>query len=100
MFGWLGNFGSTRSSRWRSVRADHLKKEPCCVACGRSRQVDVHHVVPVSVDPGRELDPENLITLCGDPCHLVHGHLLDWKKWNPHVREDAARYFGRVQKFG
>lgn len=99
MFGWINNaFG--RSSRWKTIRQAHLRDEPCCVACGRSRQVDVHHVVPVSVDPDRELDPDNLITLCSDPCHFVHGHLLDWKKSNPHVREDAARYFGRIQKFG
>ncbi len=79
------------------MRADHLKREPCCVACGRSRQVDVHHVVPVSVDPERELDPENLVTLCSDPCHFVHGHLMNFRSWNSSVRADAEAYFEKLK---
>ena len=65
------------------------------MACGRRKSLEVHHVVPVSEDPAMELDPENLVTLCGDPCHLVFGHLLSWKNSNPHVRDDAAKYLAR-----
>lgn len=97
MIGWLfkraDEYG--RSGSWARVRREHLSREPACVACGRSKSLEVHHVVPVSHDPTRELDPENLVTLCGDPCHLVFGHLLSWTRANPHVREDAARYLDR-----
>lgn len=89
-----------RAGRWASVRRQHLAKEPACVACGRTKDVQVHHIVPVHVDPDGELREDNLITLCGDPCHLVHGHLLNWKRANPHVREDAEGYFRRLREFG
>jgi hypothetical protein len=100
MFGWLRRtaddlFG--RSGAWPRVRREHLEREPCCIACGRSKTLEVHHVVPYHEDPGLELDPGNLVTLCADPCHLVHGHLLNWKLSNPHVREDAGRYRERIR---
>ena len=81
-----------RSSNWRTVRAEHIKKHPKCAACGRKDGLEVHHIVPYHVDPSRELDPENLITLCGKYCHFVFGHLMDWKSWNENVVEDAIEY--------
>lgn len=100
MFGWLRQEVFGRSGRWAAVRRQHLEREPSCVACGRSRSLDVHHIKPVHRYPELELDPGNLITLCSEPCHLVHGHLLDWKRDNPHVREDAVRYWKRLKDFG
>jgi len=100
MFGWLLRrsddlFG--RSGSWPRVRREHLAKEPACIACGRSRDVEVHHVVPYHEHPERELDPENLVTLCASPCHLVFGHLLDFRsRSNKFVREDAAAYRARL----
>jgi hypothetical protein len=91
------SFGSPRSGSWPRVRRDHLAREPACIACGRGKSLEVHHVVPVSQDSSRELDPGNLVTLCGEPCHFVFGHLLSWTISNPHVREDAARYLERRQ---
>lgn len=91
-----------RSGRWPRVRAEHLKREPRCQACGGVASLEVHHVVPVHVAvatgrPELELDPTNLITLCADPCHLVHGHLMSWQRWAPSVREDVAAYRMRVE---
>jgi 5-methylcytosine-specific restriction protein A len=98
MFRWItAAFGSPRSGSWPRVRREHLAKQPACAACGRRREVEVHHVVPFHEKPELELAPENLVTLCADPCHLVHGHLLDWKRSNPFVREDAARYRSRLE---
>lgn len=84
-------FGA-RSVYWSGVRKAHLESFPSCAACGTKRSPQVHHVVPVSVDPGLELDMDNLITLCNGPCrcHLVIGHLGSYKHHNPSVREDAA----------
>lgn len=86
-----------RSGKWPRVRAEHLQREPACVACGRSEDLDVHHIIPVAEalrrgQPELELDPGNLITLCADPCHLVHGHLMSFSRWSPSVRADAAAY--------
>ena len=82
-------WGAPRSSQWRSVRSRNLKSNPHCSACGTMRELEVHHIVPFHVDLSRELDPDNLLTLC-DGCHFYLGHLRDWTRWNPHVREDAA----------
>lgn len=87
-----------RSGAWTRVRREHLAREPRCAACGRDRDLEVHHIVPYRERPELELDAENLVTLCADPCHLVFGHLLDYRRRaNPHVREDAARYRGRLE---
>lgn len=87
-----------RSGAWPRVRRQHLEREPACAACGRTGDLEVHHIVPYHERPELELDPANLITLCGDPCHLVHGHLLNWRRSNPHVREDAERYRQRMRE--
>ena len=103
MFEWLRRktedlFGGTpRSPRWRRVRDEFVRSNPFCDACGRTKDLEVHHVEPFRLRPDLELDPQNLCVLCAEPCHFVHGHLLNWKKSNPHVREDAARYRKRVR---
>lgn len=86
-----------RSSRWKKLRATHLQKEPVCQACGRVRDLEVHHIVPVSVDPDRELDPRNLITLCGSPCHIVFGHFMNYHCYNREVRKTVAAYRAAMQ---
>ena len=102
MFGWLGSWaerftGAPRSGRWPRVRREHLAREPECIACGRDKSLEVHHVVPFASRPELELDPGNLVTMCADPCHFVFGHCLNWSRSNPHVREDAARYRARMR---
>lgn len=73
-----------RSPKWRSVRAYHLKTSPYCEACESTEKLEVHHIIPFDVDPDRELNPSNLITLC-KYCHLVLGHLKDYKIYNQFV---------------
>ncbi len=91
------SFGSPRSGSWPRVRRDHLAREPACIACGRAKELEVHHVVPFHERPEMELDSGNLVTLCADPCHWVFGHLTDWKSHNPGVREDAAAFLAKVR---
>ena len=89
---------SDRHPRWASVRKDHLRREPACAACGGSRKLEVHHILPVSAPGGREreLDPDNLITLC-EPHHALFGHFMDYCSWNPSVREDATHWRERIR---
>lgn len=96
--GLLAAGGVPRSPKWPGVRAAHLKAHPACEACGRRDALEVHHVQPFHVRPDLELDPKNLVTLCGDPCHIVHGHFMAWTRINPMVREDAARYRAGLEK--
>lgn len=86
-----------RSSQWPKVREKHLSSQPCCVACGSCKKPEVHHIVPVSVDPSRELDPTNLITLCDKYCHFAIGHLMSYHSWNEEVEEDAAKFLKKIK---
>jgi 5-methylcytosine-specific restriction endonuclease McrA len=87
-----------RSSQWPRVRREHLARYPSCAACGRTRELEVHHVVPYHERPDLELEAGNLLTLCADPCHLVHGHLMSWTRINPRVRQDADAYLSRIRE--
>lgn len=86
-----------RAGAWARVRREHLAKEPVCAACGRKEDLEVHHIVPCSVDARLELEPTNLITLCAHPCHLVHGHFMSWHRYNLAVREDCKRYRDKLE---
>jgi len=81
----------TRSSHWPTVRKHFLKSNPTCAACGSNKHLNVHHVMPFHDDPAKELDLNNLITLCMDEheCHLKLGHGDDFKAYNPDIRTIA-----------
>ena len=86
---------SKRSNKWPKIRKYHLKEHPQCVVCGKTHSLDVHHIVPFHVDPGKELDLNNLITLCKDH-HLLFGHLGWWKSWNEDVVEDTWHWRKKI----
>lgn len=86
-----------RSYKWPNVREQHLKKQPFCQACGSRDNLEVHHIEPYHVNPDRELDPDNLITLCGKNCHFIFGHLMDYSSWNTRVVEDSQVYLTKVK---
>ena len=88
---------SGRSWSWTKVRNEHLKNNPSCAACGRDKKLEVHHIKPYHKYPELELDPTNLITLCDDPCHLVFGHLMNYKSWNEDVVSDCNEYNNKVK---
>jgi len=97
IFGLEFNFGS-RSSSWPKVRQKHLEKNPYCAACGKKLKLDVHHIEPVHLNPDRELDESNLITLCSNTCHFVFGHFMDYKSWNANVEQDCENYLMKYRK--
>lgn len=79
-----------RSPKWQQVRKKHLDKQNQCQFCGNSKNLEVHHIVPVHTNPELELDPDNLITLCDKNCHLLIGHLMNFKSWNPEVINECG----------
>jgi 5-methylcytosine-specific restriction protein A len=98
MFGFLNKVRyATRSYKWTEVRKNHLKDNPTCIACGRDKKLEVHHKIPVHLNPELELDPANLVTLCADPCHLLFGHLMNYKSYNKLVIEDSSVYLSKVK---
>jgi hypothetical protein len=106
LFGWLYRllgWGEIpvegRSPGWPKLRGEWLARQPECQVCGTRKDLAVHHVLPVWRYPTFELDNGNLITLCngdGGGCHFRHGHLFSWRSWNPHVREDAGVWRGKI----
>jgi 5-methylcytosine-specific restriction protein A len=59
--------------QWKALSERYRASNPLCEVCeiqGRTKAADhVHHIVPVSVDPGRRLDVTNLIAVC-ERCHV------------------------------
>ena len=89
--------GVPRSPKWAAVRAAHLKAHPACEACGQKDGLEVHHIEPFHLRPELELSPTNLLTLCGDPCHIVHGHLMAWARVNRSVVADVRAYRAKLE---
>lgn len=51
-----------------------------CAWCGRTKRLEVHHVIPVSVDPDQAGNKGNMLMLCRKPaCHQVIGHNGDFR---------------------
>lgn len=77
-----------RSPAWGGVRDRYLRAYPTCAACGGNKRLQVHHIIPFHLFPEKELDLENLITLCMSPleCHIRIGHGDDFQCYNPDVK--------------
>ena len=95
--------GVQRSPKWESVRKAHLKDHPKCEVCEGTKQLNVHHIKPFHLHPELELEPTNLITLCeclsyGVNCHLLVGHLGNYKNVNPSSVEDSKIWNGKLKE--
>jgi hypothetical protein len=93
--------GSARSGHWPTVRKHWLDMHPQCAVCTGTHKLEVHHIHPFHLAPHLELDPANLITLCendkdGVNCHLLFGHLGNFKSVNESVKEDAAEWKRKI----
>ena len=92
-----------RSSKWRSVRAQHTRENPSCAVCGSTSSLEVHHIEPFHARPDLELEPSNLLTLCdglrrrGLNCHHLFGHFRNWRRINPNVIEDANIWLVKLE---
>jgi len=81
-----------RSPLWTAFRDGWKAVHPRCATCGSEDHIQVHHVVPFHLEPSKELDAHNVLTLCMGPneCHLRIGHGDDFRAFNPHVRAHVA----------
>jgi 5-methylcytosine-specific restriction enzyme A len=53
---------------WKDKRNEVVKEE--CEQCGSQKNLRVHHIIPIDVNPDLALDNDNLRTLC-ERCHKV-----------------------------
>lgn len=92
--------GSIRSAQWPEVQKAHIAKFPACASCNTKgnilNKLNVHHCTPYHLDKSKELDEQNLITLCRK-CHFFVGHLYSWKSFNITVREDAKLWKQKIK---
>lgn len=93
----MWNLFGSRSSKWSEVRKKHLSNQSFCQACGSNKKLEVHHIEPVHINPERELDESNLITLCSNNCHLLFGHLMSYKSWNINVTQDCSNHLNKIK---
>lgn len=89
--------GARRSSQWRHVRKKFLKNNPNCAVCGGNKKIEVHHIIPFHLAPDKELDEQNLVTLCeagkyGITCHQLIGHLGNYRRFNTSCMIDATTW--------
>jgi hypothetical protein len=95
--------GAKRSPQWEKVRNIYLKAHPFCAVCKATTKLEAHHIKPFHLYPELELDPNNLITLCetsnnGLICHLLIGHLGNYKSFNENVIADAEDWSLKLEK--
>ncbi len=93
--------GSKRSPSWPLARRDWLLEHPYCSCCGGKENVEVHHKIPVHINPKLELVQSNFQTLCmlqTRLCHWLTGHGgRSWQDYNPYSEEDATKILYRQQ---
>jgi hypothetical protein len=85
--------GMRRAKGWRKMRRVFIKKHPRCSVCYSKKKVEVHHKIPFHIAPELELMLGNLISLCenkkyGINCHLLIGHLGNYRRINMNVETD------------
>lgn len=86
-----------RAPGWARMAREWLAGNPACAVCGQKDGCVPHHKLPVHAYPALELSWGNLITLCPEH-HLLCGHLMDWRSWNPTVDEDCAAWRGKIHR--
>lgn len=85
--------GAKRSSNWSKVRKQVLQDNKKCAICGATFKLRVHHLIPFHLAPDLELELDNLTVLCenkkyGINCHLLCGHLGNFRRTNPNCEID------------
>lgn len=66
-------------SKVRKAILDYRRLNNNCEWCGRTNRLQVHHIIPVSVDPLAAAAPLNFTLLC-IPDHLRIGHNGDYRR--------------------
>jgi hypothetical protein len=87
--------GVPRSSKWPPFLKAFLRGKTC-VCCGSRGPLTGHHKLPFSLRPDLELVESNVAPICdGTDCHLVIGHMKDFKLYNPDFDADAAAFLAK-----
>ena len=74
---------------WKNFRLRLIKeRHPLrCRLCGDWKNVQLHHVIPVSINPSLECVRENIVELCKTH-HFIVGHQSNWNNYNVNFWKD------------
>jgi 5-methylcytosine-specific restriction enzyme A len=65
-----------QNKRWRKIRDAKLKNDPLCEDCLKEDRVtqtqEVHHHIPIDVNPDLAFEYDNLVSLCIEHHKLRH----------------------------
>jgi len=94
--------GTRRRTAWRLIRNEYIKNHPVCAVCECKKNLEVHHIIPIHIAPDLELEMLNLVTLCtskkyGLNCHLLIGHLGNFRRINPDVHNDIILWNRKIK---
>lgn len=76
-----------KDPRWREARIRTLQRDGACLLCGGTRNLSVHHTLPVLDAPEHAFDPAYLVTLC----RRCHGRVDGGRAHSSRGRDDAKR---------
>ena len=74
---------------WKSYKRTYIQRHHpiICAVCGTFRLIDLHHIIPRSVDSSLEFVDSNIVPLCRLH-HFIFGHRSNWSQTNPNVLQD------------
>ena len=70
--------GKWRGTWQRDIRKKMQEVDTLCRRCRDFKGTQVHHIIPVYVDPTRAFDAENITLVCDD-CHEHFHRTQDWQ---------------------
>ncbi len=76
--GWVEGYATPGMASNSVVQGSyHRYASSSCAWCGRTNELNVHHIKPQHLRPDLKDVPNNQITLCRE-CHFVLGHRCNW----------------------
>ena len=99
--------GIPRSSHWMTARkmfldleVNKIKVNQFCSVCGKKgsilKPIELHHIIPFSIDKIKELEFSNLISVCKEH-HFFVAHLNSWRSYNLDIERDAAYFLNKIK---
>lgn len=83
-----GNFRSSYAWKKKRKEIKALYGGKCAV-CGSTKNLQVHHIIPITILPELKLDNNNLIPLCERYHTLAHSGILNQTKLKSNIIRGA-----------